>query len=55
MKIIIKYHIEVGTEIIECESLEKAEYKIKNLCEQERYLIKSEYKDDKLINQYLIG
>ena len=31
MKIKVKYHIECGEEIIECESLEQAERKI-NIC-----------------------
>ena len=31
IKIKIKYHIEVGEEIIECETLEQAEKKMKNL------------------------
>jgi len=55
MKIKVKYHIEVGNEIIECETLEQAEHKMKGLSEIERYLIKTESKGDKVINQYLIG
>jgi hypothetical protein len=55
MKIKIKYHIEVGNEVIECETLEQAERRMKGLSEVEKYLIKTEIKDDKVINQYLIG
>lgn len=55
IKITVKYHIEVGNEVIECESLEQAERKLKHMSEVERYLIKTELKDDKVINQYLIG
>lgn len=55
MKIKIKYHIEVGNEIIECESLEQAERKMKGLSEIEKYLIKTESKDNEVVNQFLIG
>ena len=55
IKITVKYHIEVGNEVIECESLEQAERKLKHISEVERYLIKTELKGDKVINQYLIG
>ena len=55
MKVIIKYHIECGHEIIECESLEHAERKMRHMSEVERYLIKTEMDDEKVINQTLIG
>lgn len=55
MKIKVKYHIEVGNEIIECETLEQAERKMKGLSEVEKYLIKTESNGDKVINQYLLG
>ena len=55
VKLIVKYHIEVGNEVIECESLEQAERKLKNLSEVERYLIKTELKEDQIVGQYLIG
>ena len=44
IKVTIKYHIEVGDEIIECESFEQAERKLKHMTETERYLIKTELK-----------
>jgi len=55
VKITIKYHIEVGNEVIECESLEQAERKIKHMSELERFIIKTELKGDEIINQFLIG
>jgi hypothetical protein len=55
VKITIKYHIEVGNEVIECESLEQAERKMKHMSDIERYLIKTELKGDEIVNQYLIG
>ena len=55
VKITIKYHIEVGNEVIECESLEQDERKMKHMSDIERYLIKTELKGDEIVNQYLIG
>ena len=46
MKIKIKYHIEIGNEVIECETLEQAERKMKGLSEIEKYLIKTESNDN---------
>ena len=55
VKITIKYHIEVGNEVIECESLEQAERRIKQMSDLDRFLIKTELKGDEIVNQYLIG
>jgi hypothetical protein len=55
IKITVKYHIEVGNEVIECESLEQAERKLKHISEVERYLIKTELKGEQVVAQYLIG
>jgi hypothetical protein len=55
VKITVKYHIEMGNEVIECESLEQAERKLKHISEVERYLIKTELKGDQIVAQYLIG
>ena len=55
IKVTIKYHIEIGEEIVECDSLEQAERRLKHMSETDRYLIKSEYDGDELINQFLIG
>ena len=55
VKITIKYHIEVGNEVIECETLEQAERKMKHMSDVDRFLIKTELNGDEIINQYLIG
>ena len=55
VKIKIKYHIEIGNEVVECESLEQAERKMKHMSDIERYLIKTELKGDEIVSQYLIG
>lgn len=55
IKITVKYHIEVGNEVIECESLEQAERRIKQMSDLDRFLIKTELKGDEIVNQYLIG
>jgi len=55
VKITVKYHIEIGNEVIECESLEQAERKMKQMSDIERYLIKTELKGEEIVNQYLIG
>ena len=55
VKITVKYHIEVGNEVIECESLEQAERKLRHISDMERYLIKTELKGDEIVSQYLIG
>jgi hypothetical protein len=55
VKITVKYHIEVGNEVIECESLEQAERKLKHISEVEKYLIKTELKGEQIVAQYLIG
>ena len=55
IKITVKYHIEVGNEVIECESLEQAERRIKQMSDLDRFLIKTELKGDEVLNQFLIG
>ena len=55
VKITVKYHIEIGNEVIECESLEQAERRIKQMSDLDRFLIKTELKGDEIVNQYLIG
>jgi hypothetical protein len=55
IKITVKYHIEVGDQVIECESLEQAERKLKHMSETDRYLIKTELKGDKIVGKYFIG
>lgn len=57
VKIKIKYHIEVGEEIIECETLEQAEKKMKGLrsSESECYLYRTELKGKSIKEVFLIG
>lgn len=57
IKIKIKYHIEVGEEIIECDSLEQAEKKMKSLrsSESECYLYKTEFRGKSIKEIFLIG
>ena len=57
IKIKIKYHIEVCEEIIECENLEQAEKKMKNLksSESECYLYRTELKGKSTKEVYLVG
>ena len=57
IKVTIKYHIEIGEEIVECDSLEQAEKKLKNLrsSETECYLYKTEIKGELHKKIYLIG
>ena len=55
VKITVKYHIEIGNEVIECESFEQAGRKLKHISDIERYLIKTELKGYDIVNQYLFG
>lgn len=57
IKVTIKYHIEIGEEIVECDSLEQAEKKLKNLrsSEVECYLYKTEIKGELDEEIYLMG
>lgn len=57
IKIKIKYHIEVGEEIIECDSLEQAEKKMKSLrsSESECYSYKTEFRGKSIKEIFLIG
>mgnify|MGYP000114583710 CR=1 FL=1 len=55
IKITVKYHIEVGNEVIECESFEQAERKMKHMSDVDKFLIKTELNGDEVLNQFLIG
>lgn len=55
IKTTIKYHVEIGNEVIECTSLEQAERKLRHVTDMEKYLIKTELMGDKIIAQYLIS
>jgi hypothetical protein len=52
-----KYIVDIGGEVIEYETLELAERRIRSVyaMEVEGYLIRQEYEDDKLVNEFLIG
>jgi hypothetical protein len=54
MKIKTKYHIEVGSEVIECDSLEQAMRRLKHYSDYEVYVIKTELKGEQVVNQYLV-
>lgn len=55
VKITVKYHVEIGNEVIECNSLEQAERKLRHVTDMEKYLIKTEMNGDKVVAQYLIS
>ena len=57
MKIKLKYEIVLGEEVIECESLDQAEKKLKNLrsSETDCYLVRKEFKGDNLIEEFYVG
>lgn len=57
MKIKLKYEIVLGEEVIECESLDQAERKLKSLrsSETECYLVRKEFKGDSLIEEFYVG
>jgi len=57
MKITLKYEIVLGEEVVECESLNDAEKKLKNLksSETECYLVRKEFKGDNLIEEFYVG
>lgn len=57
VKVTMKYHIEVGEEIIHCETLEQAERKMKGLrsSESECYLYRTELKGKSIKEIFLVG
>jgi hypothetical protein len=57
VKVTIKYHIEAGQETIECETLEQAEKKLKNLrsSETECYLYRTEFQGKSIQITYLMS
>jgi hypothetical protein len=57
MKIKLKYEIVLGEEVIECESLDQAEKKLKNLrsSETDCYLVRKEFKGNNLIEEFYVG
>jgi hypothetical protein len=57
MKITMKYEIVLGEEVVECESLEQAERKLKNLrsSETDCYLVRKEFKGNNLVEEFYVG
>ena len=57
MKITTKYEIVLGEEVVECESLEQAERKLKSLrsSENDCYLVRKEFKDNNLVEEFYVG
>ncbi len=47
----------LGEEVVECESLDQAEKKLKNLrsSETDCYLVRKEFKGDNLIEEFYVG
>jgi hypothetical protein len=57
IKITYKYEVVYGEEVIECDSLEQAERKLKSMrsSELDCYMVRKELKDNKLIEEYYVG
>ena len=57
MKVTLKYEIVLGEEVVECESLDQAEKKLKNLrsSETDCYLVRKYFKGDNLIEEFYVG
>ena len=57
MKVTLKYEIVLGEEVVECESLDQAEKKLKNLrsSETDCYLVRKEFKGNNLIEEFYVG
>ena len=58
LKVTFKYEIVYGEEVIECASIEEAERKLKSMRSSEMdgcYVVKKEFKDDELIEEWYIG
>ena len=57
VKVTFKYEFVYGDEIFECESLEQAERKLKSMrgSELECYMVRKEYENNKLKEEYYVG
>ncbi len=53
----MKYEIVLGEEVVECDSLEQAERRLKSLrsSETECYLVRKEFKGENLIEEFYVG
>jgi hypothetical protein len=58
VKITFKYEVVYGQEIFECSSLEEAERKVKSMRSSEIdgcYLVRKEYENNKLVEEWYVG
>lgn len=57
VKVTYKYEIRTGDEVFECESLEQAEKKLKTMrgSELDCYMVRQEYENEKLKEEYYVG
>jgi hypothetical protein len=57
IKITLKYEVRMGEEVIECDSFEQAERKIKSMrsSELDCYMVRREFENDKLKEEYYVG
>jgi hypothetical protein len=57
IKITCKYEVIYGEEVIECENLEIAERKLKSMrsSELECYMVKKEFRNNKLVEEWYVG
>ena len=57
VKVTFKYEVVYCDDIFECESLEQAERKLKSMrsSELECYLVRKEYENNKLKEEYYVG
>lgn len=57
IKITLKYEVRMGEEVIECDSLEQAERKLKSMrsSELDCYMVRCEFENNKLKEEYYVG
>jgi len=57
IKITYKYEVVNGEEVIEFDSLEQAERKLKSIrsLQPDSYIVRKEFNNDKLIEEYYVG
>lgn len=57
IKITYKYEVRFGEEVLECETLEQAERKLRSMRGQELecYMVRKEFENNKLKEEYYVG
>jgi len=57
IKVTSKYEVVYGEEIFECQTLEEAERKLKSMrsSELECYMVRKEFKNNKLVEEWYVG